>query len=74
VQLLTYCLSCSLQRRKIKEPNEEALTKSDDVNAEAETVEQYAMSFPFQLKITVGRTFKAFWRLPDCGYARLFSQ
>jgi ATP-binding cassette subfamily G (WHITE) protein 2 (SNQ2) len=62
----------AIVKREIKELNEEALAKPDDVNAEA--VREYATSFPFQLKVIVGRTFKAFWRMPDYGFTRLFSQ
>jgi hypothetical protein len=48
-------------QREIKQPNEEALARPDDVNAEV--VKEYATSFPFQLRIIVGRTSTAFWRL-----------
>jgi hypothetical protein len=41
---------------------------------EVTTVKEYPTSFLFQLKIIVGRTFKAFWRLPDYECTRLVSQ
>jgi hypothetical protein len=57
----TDLLSLLSLQREIKHPNEEAFAKPDDVNAEA--VKDYPTSFPFQLNIIIGRTFKAFWRM-----------
>jgi hypothetical protein len=64
-------LSLLFLQHEIKQPNEEVLAKLDDV---VEAVKEYARSFPFQLRAIVGRTLKAFCRMPDYGYARLFSQ
>jgi hypothetical protein len=60
-------LSLLFLQREIEQPNEEVLAKLDDV---VEAVKEYARSFPFQLRAIVGRTLKAFCRMPDYGFSQ----
>ena len=62
---------CAQLKREVKAINDEALSHENVVDKDA--AKQYATPFMTQLRIVSGRTMRAFYRMPDYEFTRLFN-